>query len=112
MSQIAVDYDDIKEIHRVLFEHYKSIWHRDPQGLKEKLERHEKWSHYYAEQFEKRMNAFDNLIALVQEKVEKLEQHKNYQIDENRKISRRVDELEKHCDKIDKFCSCCGNKNV
>jgi hypothetical protein len=30
-------YDNITEIHRVLGEHYKTMWHRDPQGIKKRV---------------------------------------------------------------------------
>ncbi len=41
-KESLVDYSDIREIHRVLEEHYHSIHNRDPQGLKEKIEKLEK----------------------------------------------------------------------
>ena len=68
--------------------------------LLHKLEKHEKWSHYYAEQFEKRMGVFDNLIALVQEKVEKLYKSFEVQIMHN-KVSEEFKNILR--DKIDKI---------
>lgn len=38
---------------------------------------------------------FSNFIDTVNKRIEKLEVNKNYQIDENRKISKRIDELER-----------------
>ena len=39
-------------------------------------------------------------VQILLERIKKLEEHHVRQIDENRKISRRVDELEKYCEKI------------
>lgn len=37
-KELLVDYSDIREIHRILNEHYKSIFHGDPQGLKQRID--------------------------------------------------------------------------
>lgn len=45
----------------------------------------------------------DTLIEALRKKINNLNEHKNYQIDENRKISRRVDELEAEIDNLKKL---------
>jgi len=53
-----------------------------------------------------RIDLLDHVIIVnkLQNRIEKLEEHKNRQIDENRKINRKVDELEYKTDFIMKRC--------
>ena len=50
-----------------------------------------------------------DLIININSQIESLREHKLRQIDENRKISRRVDQLEKLI-KYNKYCHECGRK--
>lgn len=47
-------------------------------------------------------------MQLLEERINKLEEHKNYPIDENRKVSKRVDELEGKNNKKPYKCPVCN----
>ena len=51
----------------------------------------------------KRIDLHTETFTALLERIQNLEQHKNYQIDENRKVDRRIEELEEMVKYMDKF---------
>jgi hypothetical protein len=86
-KELHVDYHDIKEIHRVLNEHYHNIFNRDPQGLKDRINNIDS-------ALQNHWQRYDANNKWLQERISELEKWKEVAIEKNIQDIQRIRDLE------------------